>query len=135
MAGSTVVVVGAGGSAEFGLPTGRQIFESLQRESKSPNVLNEEHSHFLSGPFAALMVEGPGVGYQKKFWNLQDSLDSSPSMSVDMYSYANPSLGDLAKMYTVWKILGSAYEYRQRKNGFGDVYYTPYLSYKWRKRY
>ena len=132
----TTILVGAGASAEFGLPTGEAIYREASEENR--NVRRERadnEAQFLSsfGEFLAFSNDGPA---QVEFWDMVPHLQSSPAYSIDLYAYYNPSRSRVAKYYTVWALIKRHFQINSNRTHIdGSIWRYGQRYYPWHKPY
>jgi hypothetical protein len=116
MAGKSVIVVGAGASVEFGLPSGRQILEDLRAYKRPNSPPFDDDEWGLSydrslDDFNIMMNAVPGQihnGYNE----FQRDIAGGAAVSIDEFSSLRPNSEKLAKLWTVraiFKELRQAY--------------------------
>ncbi|WOI52829.1 SIR2 family protein [Parvularcula sp. LCG005] len=137
-----VIIVGAGASAEFGLPLSEQIFRKLLSEAEkyeSARSLRtpKETQEFLQLDLADLVYEIDGVfhgTHAAGIRNLYEKSRNSFSTSIDLFSYINDSddVSKYAKLFSAREILKGAHTFRVENTEFGSVAkYYPTL--RWRR--
>ena len=115
----TVLIVGAGGSADFGAPTGKTILDALLSEplNRTIDAYNIGTDLFQTDFLNFLRFNG----FDREKQAMQALLDkarSSVAPSIDLFAYHNAEILDVSKLYSTWKILGGLYEVKHdfRKN-------------------
>lgn len=110
----TVIVIGAGASAEFGLPTGRDIFNHI---AVPENPTRSSDLKELTGRYGAFDQNFERF-YKKRSVSQFDTsdLDFLLSMgrqgyhgSIDLLAIRNPSIIKIAKILCSWSILSKMY--------------------------
>lgn len=130
----TTLVVGAGASAEFGLPTGAGIFEDLLNES-SELAMDRPFNIFrdsFSAPFPNFISNAKGSYNSQPIADLIQKANSSFHDSIDMFSYVNAATLELSKLYTAWKIYAGLSELKSTDARFDGNSRSLVLSQKWR---
>ncbi|TRO88718.1 hypothetical protein FKB34_15110 [Glycocaulis profundi] len=130
---STVVIVGAGASAEFGLPTSQKIFSDLlsERASFSANT-KMNGSDLFSQRFINYLVYSTGKSSQSEIVDFIEKARGSFENSIDMFTYQNESLERLAKIYCAWKIYSGLMVIHTENDSFRGQHFSPRYTYKWR---
>lgn len=127
-----VVLVGAGASAEFGIPTGVGIYNDAKSENEdSIRTSAGFEDRFLSSFWEFLRFNNLGQE-QVKFRQLTRNLRESHAYSIDLYAYYNPSDANIAKLYTTWRILKEHYSIQTQRDRWGDSRNILARSYRWR---
>ncbi len=119
----TVIVVGAGGSAEFGLPTGAGLFRRLQSQQPYQGGSFKEDRLELSGMDLATSIMTT-YGHYPSNEILDNELikrsKSSFEQSIDLLSFQNSSIANAAKFFSNWHINANLIEKQKIKDRFGD---------------
>lgn len=131
----TVILVGAGASAEFGLPTGEAIYKSAASESTSSQLERADNEAQFLTSFWEYLCFSNQHDYQHQFRQLVDHLQGSTSYSIDLYSFYNPSFAEAAKYYTIWSLIKAHFEIRSRPTEHGDNWRYGKRCYPWRQPY
>jgi hypothetical protein len=116
MVGKSVIIVGAGASVEFGLPSGRQILEGIRTYKRLNLPPFDDEEWGLSydrslDDFNIMMNAVPGQihnGYNE----FQRDIAGGAAVSIDEFSSLRPNSEKLAKLWTVraiFKELRQAY--------------------------
>ncbi|OZB19246.1 MAG: hypothetical protein B7X53_00905 [Hyphomonas sp. 34-62-18] len=114
----TVILVGAGASAEFGLPTGDQIYSAAAAED--PRTRDNQSDNFAQyfasfWDFVCFANDGEA---RNAFPSLIEHLSSSSSYSIDLYAYQNPSRSKISKYFTAWMLIKSHFQMLQKNTGW-----------------
>jgi len=131
----TVIVLGAGGSAEFGFPTGIGIFREVMADEFSSRPLRKMIGYefdFLSS-FSNLLRVANRHEELESFQALQLRLRQSHAQSIDLYAFKNPSQSEIAKLYTAWRLTKQhfrieTFENRYREQDFRLVAVQDWLA-------
>lgn len=116
----TVVVVGAGASAEFGLPTGIGLYEDASLDLDDPRIDTADFDdQFLSTFWAFLKFANMGQE-QTQFRRLQKKLRQSHARSIDLYAYYNPSEASICKLFTAWRLQKEFVDREEFRNRFSE---------------
>lgn len=130
----TVVVVGAGGSAEFGLPTGPSVFGALLEEPLWAERRHGDSSFdLLSASFDEFLLDATGSHRGNEVDQFKIAARNSFENSIDMFAYRNPSFEGYSKKYTSFKIAQSMVKIRVFRDNWGDNYRIPEYNYLWRQ--
>lgn len=119
----TVIVAGAGCSAEFDLPTGKSLVDRLRKEDIDPinDTYNLNRDLFSKG-FSLFLKK---AHLTQKYNRSNDFLSEAKNMladSIDLHAYWNPAHLPIAKLYSSWGIIASMYvEKSMPKLGYEPV--------------
>lgn len=132
---NTTILVGAGASAEFGVSTGRSVFSSLLAE---PTRIRDSDYNFereaFSSAFEKYYFSAKGRYQVDEIENLVAIASNSFENSIDMFSFQNPSIQEMSKIYSLWKIMGDMTELKTRRDiTWGDEFWWLDWKYSWRK--
>jgi hypothetical protein len=108
----TVLVVGAGASAEFSFPTGADLYTQAMSDEhvgRLPGQRVGYEADFLSS-FTSFLGRSDKWEYSERFTDLQKHLRVSQSRSIDLYAYNNPSQSEIAKLFTAWRLIKQHFE-------------------------
>ena len=132
----TTILVGAGASAEFGLPTGEAIYSAAAKEDVTfRNKTADNEAQFFSTFWEYLCFSNDGRS-QSEFKSLVTHLQTSSSYSIDLYGFYNPSKSRIAKYYTAWSLIKCHFEMRERIDRFDQsVWRYGERHYPWRRPY
>nr|WP_321512487.1 hypothetical protein [uncultured Hyphomonas sp.] len=129
----TVVLVGAGASAEFGLPTGDGIYTAAASEDESFYCESDQKADFFLSTFWEFLRFHNWFDEQDQFRALNRHLQEDAAYSIDLYAFRNPSRASIAKLFTAWMLTKSVFE-AVDITGFGDDRYRGLKRrYTWRK--
>jgi len=116
----TVIITGAGTSVEFGLPSGKDIFTTLQREAKKsisrwngqPNLLDDGTSPTPSLTLFNLIsfLEKREGKFQSQLQKIGQTIDIQFDDSIDEYLFNNQEFQDIGKLLSVWRLYCSLYQ-------------------------
>ncbi|GJL93468.1 hypothetical protein [Hyphococcus sp.] len=128
----TVIIVGAGGSAEYGLPTGVKIFSDL---------LNEPHQHRREGynsytdtfryGFLNFLRFNNLQNYESAFKDLLNRAQNSIAESIDLFAYHNEDVLEVSKIYSTWRIFSGMHS-RANARGIDSSPKQLSLTHNWR---
>lgn len=122
---NTVIILGAGASAEFGLPTGGGLFQRLLKEepySPGHDFANSGELRSYSMPSAIMKTFN---SYSDGMFNNIDLIKKAKSTfegSIDLFSYNNKSVIDAAKFFTCWHIGAEMIEEKVYAGRYYDSY-------------
>jgi SIR2-like domain len=106
---NTVIIVGAGASAEFGLPTGAGVFlraHALSEPKRSRNVRG-----FAYNLGFKWFVESQGDGeLQKMYHPFKDRVQSSVTQSIDRLAWLNEDVAPICRAFSAWCIYKDLYK-------------------------
>lgn len=128
----TVIILGAGASAEFGLPTGAGLLNRLlemrpydhgRELQKSGNLKDYDIASAIMQAYNQFPI--PGLDDQE----LIEKANSTFESSIDLFSYNNNSVLETAKFYTSWMIQSAMIESIKKVGRFE----ISYITYKYRK--
>jgi len=122
----TVIILGAGTSAEFDLPTGRGIFDQIAEPDKSPT-----HNGAFGYNFSEFSKDRIG-----DFHSLKELLKLGQQgyhQSIDLLAIRNPSLISQAKLLSSWCLLSEMYAPDFSSNSVNSNYSRIRPTYNWRK--
>ena len=109
----TAFIVGAGASAEFGLPTGEKVFREFCNEIEKYRI--NPKTDFVSDPFGASIFNFLGTSdVQHVYRDLLERFEKSTSNSIDRVADLNPDAEQLCKYVSSFYILKQMYD--QPKN-------------------
>jgi hypothetical protein len=127
-----VVLVGAGASAEFGIPTGVGVYEDAKNEDEENQATSTSYEdQFLSTFWEFLRFSNLGRE-QNEFRQLIRKLKESHAFSIDLYAYYNPQDAQIAKLFTAWRIIKEQYGFELIRDRWGDANRRLVRSYNWR---
>lgn len=125
----TILVLGAGSSADFGLPTGRQVLELLKNES--PSIRPGNSARYFDSFIDTISTSD--FNRLNNFWDdFVKSAQNSSQKSIDLFVYNNPSMSDLGKLYVSWAILKSMYKRNRYKDSYKKDVEVYNLLTRWR---
>ncbi len=126
----TTVIIGAGASAEFGLPTGQKVFKELIEETIDTSYSFRGYNA-LSDGFFKFLIKNNLLDYQRAFEPLLDRAKNSFEQSIDLLTYQNPSTADVSKLFSAWSISKRMYDGVVRTDEWGDRVVTHTLKRNW----
>ncbi len=130
-----VVVVGAGCSAEFRLPTGYQIMASLRNERVDGTpTFGFGIGQALNNPFleaSPSVFEGDRSNQSAVIECLKIAKEVADD-SIDLFAFNNPSHSNICKFYSTRRILAAMYEAASGKDEFGFKFELQKLRRSWR---
>ena len=132
----TVVVVGAGASAEFGFPTGIGLYNEALHDAASasiPGARSGYEARYLS-TFTDFLNAVNDSKSLEEFRELQSHLGKSSATSIDLYAYNNPSRAFLAKRFTAWRLVKHHFELELTINRNSESVYRLVPRQPWRSR-
>lgn len=121
----TTIILGAGASAEFGLPTGAMLLSrllemqpySLSRDfRRGGNYRNYDIASAIMESYSAFPTQNLNDD------QLINKVKNTFEKSIDLFSYNNESVLETAKFYTAWSVQASMMAYEMKKGNFGDYY-------------
>lgn len=113
----TVILVGAGASAEFGVPTGRAVY--LEAASLRPRKYNERIAGFsFQQGFEEFLKSRANNGIWTKFDEFKMRVDTAVTPSIDRLAWLNGDISELCKAFSAWCILRA--QYTEEQVGFDD---------------
>ncbi|MEZ5921119.1 MAG: hypothetical protein R3C60_07160 [Parvularculaceae bacterium] len=104
-----VIVVGAGASAEFGIPTGQKLVADLRHgqimrpSADRYNIFEDTFDNFYE---FVRKVKTNSLQTLNKFIH---AAQASPHNSIDLFAFHHPSFSDICKYYSAWGILKGHY--------------------------
>ncbi|MEM7637950.1 MAG: hypothetical protein AAF269_02715 [Pseudomonadota bacterium] len=128
----TIVLVGAGASAEFGLGTGVGLFEAAAKEDEKLTSKGGELADRLFHSFWEFIRFNNMHGEQEAFRKLVAKLKESHSQSIDLFAYNNPSFANIAKLYTAWNLIRDLYLVSNERTHDGRAFKRVSHNYNWR---
>ena len=105
---NTVIVVGAGASVEFGLPSGQQIYRDALgfRVEKAQDT---EELEVLTYFYHYLVATN-----QQRVINQVDEFTekvaSSPTNSIDRLAWLNPNISECCRAFSAWSLVKASFE-------------------------
>lgn len=128
----TVLLVGAGASAEFGLPTGVGLYEAASREDETQSATSDTRADQFLTSFWEYIRFSNQHKEQNDFRELVSRLNQSHAYSIDLFAYYNPSFAAITKHYTVWRLYKEFFQLEDYRDQFGDPRQRLARSYRWR---
>lgn len=121
----TVIITGAGSSMEFGLPSGKDIFQALRHEAR-----NVDFNYFISSgnekvptsldylptesfTFSNLINAvnaGSTLNLRSQILNINSTIDLQCDDSIDEYLFNNSSYNQIGKLLSIWRLYCSLYQ-------------------------
>lgn len=132
----TVVIVGAGASAEFGFPTGVGLYnEALVdlADTSAPGFGNGYEYRYLS-TFTDFLDAVNASEELADFRRLQVHLAKSHATSIDLYAYNNPTRARIAKRYTAWRLIKHHFLIERAISRYNENTYRLVRNLSWRER-
>ena len=129
----TIIIVGAGASKDFGLPTGAEVYSKLLREEVN-SISNDYHPDrdIFSGSFSAFLAFANEYTLQQQLSEfIQAVKNDGTANSIDLFADFYPEFTEISKLYSTWSILGSMYEKKKPKHtsrGYDVHFDQSYLS-------
>ena len=121
----TVIIVGAGASAEFGLPTGEGMHRSVVNETFETIQQGDTQADFFLASFWKFLMYENLHGQQTTYRQFVEVAKQSPSTSIDLFAYNNPSHEEVAKLYSAWSIAKSQFDFELKQDhDFQREYYA-----------
>tara|TARA_R110001606_G_scaffold368729_1_gene524622 strand:+ start:698 stop:1717 length:1020 start_codon:yes stop_codon:yes gene_type:complete len=110
----TVIIVGAGASAEFGVPTGRKVY------SEASSLQHRKYNERISGFSFQRGFEEFLKGYNHnqlwaKFDEFKTRVDNAANLSIDRLAWLNTDIADICKAFSAWCIVRSLYTEKQEQ--------------------
>lgn len=123
----TVVIVGAGASKDFGLPTGAEVYSKLFKEGiKETSHEYMPHRDIFSGTFRNFLdYSNNHLLAQQLPRFIQSVKDDGVANSIDLFADLYPEFTTISKLYSTWSILGSMYS-KKKPNHISRGYPTDY---------
>ncbi|VXC77907.1 hypothetical protein OCEANICA350_11504 [Oceanicaulis sp. 350] len=122
---NTVIILGAGASAEFGLPTGANLFQKLLKE----NPLGSQRefmngSNLSSYDLKSAIIKTFNMYSSDKFNNelFIKKAKKTFETSIDLFAYNNTSVLNAAKFFTCWHVGASMIKCQKKPGRYGDYY-------------
>lgn len=116
----TVIITGAGSSMEFGLPSGKDIFATLEKEAKNsisrwqgqPALINDGIIPTPSFSFFNLIsyLDEKDKVFQTQLQQIGRTIDLQFDDSIDEYLYNNEKFQEVGKLLSVWRLYCSLYQ-------------------------
>jgi hypothetical protein len=124
----TVIIVGAGGSVEYGFPSGVEIMNDLLKENQTNQFSSyNKYKNLLDAPFDTFL-RSEGLGhYRQSAVRLFTKAKEMTADSIDLNADFDAETSKLAKVYAVRKILRGAY----RLDNTSDEFQKLRLSKNW----
>lgn len=100
----SVVLVGAGASVDFGLPSGEEILAFFRKYRPVRNDV-EHYSEAFRDFYAFMGWSGLDANrFINQFSQCQQSIIGTQADSIDLFAYYQTEYSDIAKLMSVWKI-------------------------------
>lgn len=123
----TVIITGAGSSMEYGLPSGKEIFEALRLEARAyyQNLQPQSAStlirlrvkdnflpleSFSFAYFMSTLNETESTLLQAQLLRINETIDSQFDNSIDEYIYNNMTYSRIGKLLSIWRLYASLYQ-------------------------
>jgi hypothetical protein len=114
---STVIVVGAGASAEFGLPTGAGVYKealALAEPKYNQRIAGFSFQRGFKEHLASQQQHRNTSNYDL----FKKRVRTSVSPSIDRLAWLNADIAELCRAFSAWSILRSQYE--ENQESFSD---------------
>lgn len=123
----TVIITGAGSSMEYGLPSGKEIFEALRLEARAhyQNLQSQSASSlirlrvedsflplesFSFAYFMSTLNDTETTLLQSQLLRINETIDSQFDNSIDEYIYNNMTYSRIGKLLSIWRLYASLYQ-------------------------
>jgi len=108
----TVVIVGAGASKDFDLPTGADVYSKLLAENLGEVSYNYHPARDLfSSSFNSFLAFSNEVELQHQLSRFIEAVKKdNVANSIDLFANYYPEFTEISKLYSTWSILGSMYQ-------------------------
>lgn len=128
----TVLLVGAGASAEFGLPTGVGIYREASSEDEKLRSKSGARTDIFLSTFWEFLRFHNLHAEQRAFRQLANKLKQSHAFSIDLYSFYNPDEAEIAKLFTAWRLIKDMFAVVKQRNEYRELEWYLERSYRWR---
>jgi len=108
----TIVIIGAGASKDFGLPTGAEVHSKLLKEEAN-SISRDYHPHrdIFSGSFSEFLEFANEFTLQQQLTQFIQAVKNDGTVnSIDLFADFYPEFTEISKLFSTWSILGSMYE-------------------------
>lgn len=116
----TVIITGAGTSVEFGLPSGKDIFQSLQKQAEEstshwngqPQLINDGIIPTPSLTFRNLIsvIEKKEKNLLPQLLKIGQKIEIQFDDSIDEYLFNNQEFQNIGKLLSIWRLYCSLYQ-------------------------
>jgi len=122
----TVIITGAGSSMEFGLPSGKDIFEALKTQARAhhqslqPQPKHSIHrlrsadsfipvKNFTFAQALGILDKGEIQLLKRQLLDINGTIDVQFDNSIDEYLYNNETYNRVGKLLSIWRLYCSLY--------------------------
>lgn len=111
----TAIIVGAGASAEFGLPTGAGVFRAALQDINASAASNTDGFSFTKGFRHYLQRIYPN-NWSDSYNLFSNRILSSTTDSIDRLAWLNPDLVEICKACSAWVLFRASYKSDEQIN-------------------
>lgn len=130
----TVVIVGAGASKDFGLPTGANVYSNLLKETLTNTPSGHQYGRdVFSGGFKSFLAYANNYNLEHQLPLFINAVkNDGVANSIDLFADYYPEFTEISKLYSTWSILSTMYKKKMPKqinqgypSGFDHSYLSP----------
>lgn len=126
----TVIIVGAGASAEFGVPTGVGVFKEALKLEDVSSLWPAANFSFRAG-FRKYLSEHPDRQLVQNYELFRRRVAAAVAPSIDRLAWLNEDISELCRAFSAWSIL--KHQYNEQVNTRED-YGRPVHIYNYTKK-